>query len=52
VGLEPLAEVIRRHRANAATSNEPPPADLAARRREQDAWARSVGWRGGTGGDP
>jgi len=28
-----------------AESNERPPADLAERRREMEAWARRVGWR-------
>jgi hypothetical protein len=53
VGLEPLAEATRKHRANVAASDEPCPADpgsspgqaFAARRREEDAWARSIGWR-------
>ena len=42
VGLEPLAVVMRRHRADAA---EPRPADLDVRRREEAAWAQRVGWR-------
>jgi hypothetical protein len=43
VGLGPLAERVREMRA--AMKDEPPPADLAARRREMAAWARSVGWQ-------
>ena len=38
VGLPPLGPP-------AAPPDEPPPPDLAARRREMDAWARIVGWR-------
>lgn len=45
VGLEPLAQALRRHREAAAAANERPPADLAARRRQMTAWARKVGWR-------
>jgi hypothetical protein len=45
VGLGPLEENTARMRAGVAASNERPPADLAARRREMDAWAREVGWR-------
>lgn len=45
VGLEPLAESTRRLRARAAAEGETPPADPAARRREAEAWARSIGWR-------
>jgi hypothetical protein len=47
VGLEPLAEKLGQVRS--ATANATPPADLAARRREMEAWARSVGWRGPQG---
>jgi hypothetical protein len=43
VGLPPLAEAVERRRETAA--GEPAPADLQARRREMQAWARSVGWR-------
>jgi hypothetical protein len=45
VGLEPLAEATRKHRAQAAASGEPPAGDLAARRAEGEAWARRMGWR-------
>ena len=43
VGLPPLAEAIAAMRAS--TSDEKPPADLAQRRVEFEAWARRVGWR-------
>jgi len=45
VGLPPLAEVLADRRRTAALEGDHPPADLAARRREADAWARAVGWR-------
>lgn len=45
VGLPPLTEAIERQRREAAAAGERPPTDPAARRREADAWARSVGWR-------
>ncbi|MDX6547965.1 MAG: hypothetical protein QOG33_1515 [Gaiellales bacterium] len=45
VGLPPLAEHIESARAAARSEGEPPPADPAARRREAESWARSVGWR-------
>ncbi|NWH08904.1 MAG: hypothetical protein HXY22_09735 [Alphaproteobacteria bacterium] len=41
VGLPPLSVETARHRATA----EPCPADLAAYRRAQEAFARSCGWR-------
>jgi hypothetical protein len=44
-GLPPLAEKARELREGVAREGGVPPADLAARRREIDAWARSVGWR-------
>lgn len=43
VGLGPLAERVREIRSSMADVR--PPADLAARRAEMEAWARSVGWR-------
>jgi hypothetical protein len=43
IGLEPLDEKLRQMRAD--MQGEQPPADWAERRREIDAWARSVGWR-------
>ena len=45
VGLGPLAEDMRRKRAEAARSLERPPHDWAGRQRQFEAWARSVGWR-------
>jgi hypothetical protein len=44
VGLEPLAEKVQQVRSAMAAAR--PPEGLAARRREMEAWARSVGWRG------
>ncbi|MCA9650388.1 MAG: hypothetical protein H6712_14145 [Myxococcales bacterium] len=44
LGLPPLAQAVAaRRRATAAERQRP--ADLAARRREMQAWARRVGWR-------
>ncbi len=45
VGLPPLAETIAQMRATAAAEMERPPADLAQRRAQFEAWARRVGWR-------
>lgn len=45
IGLGPLAEAIRRRRAEAAESGEGPPADWSARQREMAAWLRCAGWR-------
>lgn len=45
VGLPPMAETIAAIRANAAADSEKPPADLAQRRADFEAWARRVGWR-------
>ena len=45
LGLPSLAESVRRHREEAAQSNERPPRDWNARRPEMQEWARSVGWR-------
>jgi hypothetical protein len=45
VGLGPLAEAVREHRANAEAANERRPADLSARRADAEAWARRAGWR-------
>jgi hypothetical protein len=42
-GLEPLEHKLRQMRSD--MEGEQPPADWAERRREIDAWARSVGWR-------
>ena len=39
VGLGPIAWT------RPPPSDEPPPADVGARRREMEAWARRVGWR-------
>jgi Kdo2-lipid IVA lauroyltransferase/acyltransferase len=46
LGLPPMVEALQ---AASTASREPgdrPPADPAARRREFEAWARRVGWRG------
>jgi hypothetical protein len=45
VGLPPMAETIANMRASAAAEGERPPADLAQRRADFEAWARRVGWR-------
>lgn len=45
VGLGTLEEDLARMRAGAASSREKPPSDLAKRRKEEEDWARSVGWR-------
>lgn len=45
VGLEPLADAVRRHRAAAARNGERPPSDPAAKRRRREQWLRAVGWR-------
>jgi hypothetical protein len=45
VGLPPLADATRELRERAAREGERPPGDPAARRRDQDAWARATGWR-------
>lgn len=45
VGLPPLAEVLAEKRRAAAAEGERGPRDVEARRREGEAWARSVGWR-------
>jgi hypothetical protein len=45
VGLPSLAESVRRQRDAAPESNERPPADWHARRKQMEEWARSVGWR-------
>ena len=45
VGLPPLAEQIQSVRMAAGAEGDRRPADPAARRREADEWARSVGWR-------
>ena len=45
VGLPPLAETIAQMRTSAAAEIEHPPADLAQRRAQFEAWARRVGWR-------
>ncbi|HEU4533560.1 MAG TPA: DUF6624 domain-containing protein, partial [Polyangiaceae bacterium] len=44
VGLPPLAEKLREVREGAAREGQRAPPDVAARRREIDAWERSVGW--------
>jgi hypothetical protein len=45
LGLGTLEANMKRMRAGVAASTEKPPADLAKRRKEEDEWARSVGWR-------
>ena len=45
VGLEPLADAIKRRRAAIAQSNEKPPRNIAEWRRREEEWAQSVGWR-------
>lgn len=47
VGLAPLAETLAVKRREAAAEGERAlaPVDLVERRREMEAWARSVGWR-------
>ena len=46
VGLPPLAETLAEKRRAAAAEGERGPSDVEARRREGEAWARAVGWRG------
>lgn len=50
VGLGPLAERTASMREAIAASNERPPADYEARRRDFEAWAQQVGWRNNTAG--
>lgn len=45
VGLPPLSQALAELRRTAELEGQRPPADLAARRREAEAWAQSVGWR-------
>jgi hypothetical protein len=45
VGLGPLAERMEQARRRAKEERDTPPADFEKRRREQLAWAKSVGWR-------
>lgn len=45
VGLGPLAEEIEAIRAEAQSYGECAPADRATRKVDEEAWARSVGWR-------
>jgi hypothetical protein len=44
IGLPPLAEKLGEIRVALARDGETMPADAAERRREIDAWERSVGW--------
>jgi hypothetical protein len=44
-GLPPLAESVRRQREAARETDERPPGDWNARRKQMDEWARAVGWR-------
>ncbi|HVV33175.1 MAG TPA: DUF6624 domain-containing protein [Vitreimonas sp.] len=45
LGLPPMADTIAEVRANAAAEGGAPPADLAQRRAQFEAWTRRVGWR-------
>jgi hypothetical protein len=45
VGLPPLADAARQHRAAAAMNGEGPPRDWTAYRRRLEQWLREVGWR-------
>lgn len=45
VGLGTLEANLRAMRAGVAASTEKPPPDLARRRKDEDDWARFVGWR-------
>jgi hypothetical protein len=45
IGLPPLAEKLREIREAFAREGTATPSDAAERRREIDAWERSVGWR-------
>ncbi len=45
VGLPPLAEALADMRRRTEETAEVPPQDIARRKRDQEAWARSVGWR-------
>jgi len=44
IGLPPLAEKLREINDAIRREGERMPADAEARRREIDAWERSVGW--------
>jgi hypothetical protein len=44
VGLPPLADEVRKMRRTRREKGDRPPRDYAARQREIEAWARSVGW--------
>lgn len=45
VGLGPISEAIAEMRARAAADDETAPSNLATRRAQFEAWAKSVGWR-------
>jgi hypothetical protein len=45
VGLPPLAEGVRRLRADLAPGLEKPPRDWAERQRQFETWCQNVGWR-------
>ena len=47
LGLPPLAAAVEKANAGPREPGDAPPRDLAARRREFEAWARRVGWRSG-----
>ena len=44
VGLEPLADAIARMRRQAESEGDSPPADIAQREKEYQAWRKRVGW--------
>ena len=45
MGLEPLADAVRRMRQRVGGEGQRPPESYEARQREIDAWCREVGWR-------
>lgn len=45
VGLNSLSERTEEMRRRAASEGDKPPADMAKRRKDMDAWAKKVGWR-------
>jgi hypothetical protein len=47
LGLPPLAAALASANAMPREPGDVPPTDLAARRRDFEAWARRVGWRSG-----
>lgn len=45
LGLLPLEEDLQQRREQIAQTNEKPPSDWAARKREEEDWLRKAGWR-------